>query len=344
MKYSPVAFGLSLLVWSVSAQADVKHTIARGHTLEAIAGRYHVSVRAIMEANALKDGKHLKPGAVLTIPGVDAPASKKDAAKKDAAKKDAAKKTKTEGKDPKVDAAANKAKEEAAKKKGHGYVQKPKAPGVVHLVRPGLKEDVAIRIADKRGRVVLGAPKQIASVLRSQATGALHAIDRRLARLVAMVSDHFGGRTIHVVSGYRPYSPKQYTKSSNHNHGRAIDFRVSGVPNEVVRDYCRTLKNTGCGYYPNSTFVHMDARKSPVYWIDYSKAGEAPRYQTPNAEADEGTSDVHAESGEPLPTDADEVLVTEERVALTAAERAGEKAAEKASQWPAERMPSLPAP
>src|SRR5262249_26250355 len=83
------------------------------------------------------------------------------------------------------------------------------------------------------------------------------------------------------------------------NHGKAIDFHVVGVPNEVVRDFCRTLKNVGCGYYPNSTFVHMDVRDKDAFWIDYSKPGEPPRYNSPNVEADEGTSDVHGDQDHP---------------------------------------------
>ena len=45
----------------------------RGHTIEAIAHRYHVTVKAIVEANHLKEPKHLKLGQVLVIPGVDGP-------------------------------------------------------------------------------------------------------------------------------------------------------------------------------------------------------------------------------------------------------------------------------
>ena len=77
---------------------------------------------------------------------------------------------------------------------------------------------------------------------------------------MAQVSDHFGGRPLHVVSGFRPYSPVQYTPHSNHNAGRAMDFSVEGVPNTAVRDFCRTFRNAGVGYYPNSTFVHLDVR------------------------------------------------------------------------------------
>jgi hypothetical protein len=135
-------------------------------------------------------------------------------------------------------------------------------------------------------------------MLRSP-SGASHPIEARLISLLGIVSNHFGSRKIEVVSGFRPYTPTQYTAHSNHNHGKAVDFRVVGVPNEVVRDFCRTLKNVGCGYYPNSTFVHMDVREQAAFWIDYAKPGEPPRYNAPNVEADEGTSDVHGGDSHP---------------------------------------------
>jgi Bacterial protein of unknown function (DUF882) len=119
-------------------------------------------------------------------------------------------------------------------------------------------------------------------------------IDPRLATLIGMVSDHFGGRPIHVVSGYRPYTPTQYTKDSNHNHGRALDFSIPGVPNTAIRDFCRTFRNAGVGYYPNSSFVHLDVRATKFFWIDYSRPGEAPKYDSPQSRdsADESTGDV----------------------------------------------------
>src|SRR6476620_8955468 len=58
--------------FSFVASADVQHVIGKGHTIEAIAARYHVSAKSIIEANHLKDVKHLKIGDVLTIPKVDA--------------------------------------------------------------------------------------------------------------------------------------------------------------------------------------------------------------------------------------------------------------------------------
>ncbi len=270
---------LALTVAPSTASADVKHTVARGHTLEAIANRYHVSVRSIVDANHLRDTKHLKVGDTLTIPTAGGA-----------------------GGGGAATAASSQAKGGKGKADAHGragrgsYAARPKTPGVVHMSRLATKEELTLRVHDRRGRTSPTAAKQIEHVMRSQTTGSAHAIDPRLVALIGLVSDHFGSRKIEVVSGYRPYTPTQYTQHSNHNHGRAIDFRVQGVPNEVVRDFCRTLRNVGCGYYPNSVFVHMDVRAASAYWIDYSKPGEPPRYHAPGVEADEGTSDVHAET------------------------------------------------
>jgi hypothetical protein len=68
-----------------------------------------------------------------------------------------------------------------------------------------------------------------------------------------------------------------------HSSGRAIDFRVEGVKNEDVVAYCKSLGDTGCGFYPNSSFVHVDVRDAGaghVSWIDASGPGETPRYVT----------------------------------------------------------------
>jgi uncharacterized protein YcbK (DUF882 family) len=164
-----------------------------------------------------------------------------------------------------------------------------RSPGVVHVVRLGTSESFTVRVG--RGQPSKTTQKIFERMMRAS-SGLSHTPDPRLISLLTAVSDHFGSRPLQVVSGFRPYSPAQHTPHSNHNIGRAIDFRVVGVPNEVVRDYCRKFKNVGVGYYPNSSFVHLDVRESPSYWVDYSKPGEAPRYNAPNAGADEGTSDV----------------------------------------------------
>ena len=105
-------------------------------------------------------------------------------------------------------------------------------------------------------------------------------IDPGLVTRLQAIADHFHkkGQTtkISVVSGYRPASV-----GSLHQTGRAMDFRVEGVTNEDVVAFCKTLGDTGCGYYPNSSFVHVDVRDpgaGHVAWIDASGPGETPRY------------------------------------------------------------------
>lgn len=79
-----------------------------------------------------------------------------------------------------------------------------------------------------------------------------------------------------VISGYRPSSVGSY-----HASGRALDVRLEGISNEALVAFCKTLPDTGCGYYPNSSFMHIDVRDpgtGHVGWIDASGPGESPRY------------------------------------------------------------------
>jgi hypothetical protein len=135
-------------------------------------------------------------------------------------------------------------------------------------------------------------------------------IDARLVERLGIVADHFrkAGETprVTIVSGYRPRSTGSF-----HSVARALDFRIEGVTNEALVAFCKTLPDTGCGYYPNSIFIHMDVREpggGHVSWIDASRPGEPPRYVTSWPERkDDGTnrSDALAQltALPPLPAD-----------------------------------------
>jgi len=248
---------LAVLASAGAARADVTHVVARGHTLDAIAHRYHVTVKSIIDANHLRDPKRLRVGQKLVIPGVSPPSAPT-----------------TRG----LPHTAN-------------YAARARTPGVIHLKRLATNEEASLRVGDRRGRVSPAALKTAERLWRYP-TGQTHPVDPRLLALLGIVSNHFGSRRIDIVSGFRPYSPTQYTAHSNHNVGHAVDFHVEGVPNEIVRDFCRTLHNVGVGYYPNSVFVHLDSRASSAYWVDFSHPGEAPKYDAPNPAIDEGASDV----------------------------------------------------
>lgn len=252
------------------------------------------------DARDAKDAKEKDDGRDAKDAKADKGKGKADKGKekeKDAKGKGKDEKLAKGGKDPK---GKEKEKEKDAKAKGAkagkgdapsgSYAARPKKPGFVTMVRG--TEKLATQLLS-RGQLNRASLPGLTKILRHVASDSKIAIDPRLAYLIGLVSDHFGGRTIHVVSGYRPFSKKQYTPHSNHNLGRAMDFSVEGVPNTVVRDYCRTLRDAGVGYYPNSTFVHLDVRTGKAYWVDYSGPGEPPRYDARSkVKADESRREV----------------------------------------------------
>jgi uncharacterized protein YcbK (DUF882 family) len=287
------ALCLVVTLAATPARADVTHVVQRGHTIEAIAHRYHVSEKAILEANHLKDAKHLKPGQTLIIPGVESQHKKADKEKAEREKAEREKVEKgehgekgTKGPKPGV-RAATAAFEPPPEPRGRAGES-----DTVHAIRSG--EEFRIRVKDAHGHIPPSALKAFERMLRQG--NATHSIDPRLVALVGIVSSHFGGRPIEIVSGYRAYASTQSTQHSNHNLGKALDFRIRSVSNEALRDFCRTLRSAGCGYYPNSTFVHLDVRDTKAYWVDYSRPGEPPKYDRPGVAADEGTSDVPDEN------------------------------------------------
>jgi LysM repeat protein len=239
------------------ARSDAKpfvHVIESGQTLAGIAQRYGVTVASICMANRIRAAQTIHPGQKLVVPGI------RVAPEGPPAQPEPAPMPLTTAREVKL----------AARNENRGYV----------ILRG--------RLHDWRGYAVLPdgtvppvARQGFAQVLASWRTGRTRGIDPRLIRLLARVADHFAGRTIVVTSGFRPWSKEQYALRSKHNFGQAVDFFIPGVPNEVVRDFCRSLPGAGVGYYPNSSFVHLDTRGRSTYWVDLSGPGQPPRYATP---------------------------------------------------------------
>lgn len=302
------AIALTLTPSLVSAGAhEIVHVVAKGQTLVRIAKRYRVSVEAIREANNLKPGERIHPGLSLVIPekGKEAEAAKRAAQLAERnGKKD---KGKAEKADPRGKKGPKGKKDEPEVDNGLPTFSKgPKRRGYIRMSRG--TEKLEVQLLGKRGHLAPAGLAGLSRILRFYTTGEKIPIDPRLASLIGAVSDHFGGKPIRVVSGYRPYTPAQYTPHSNHNLGRAMDFSIDGVPATVLRDFCRTFRNAGVGYYPNSTFVHLDVRAGKAYWVDYSRPGEAPHYDSPNANhgADEAVRDVEPHPGAGAPNSDEE--------------------------------------
>jgi uncharacterized protein YcbK (DUF882 family) len=167
------------------------------------------------------------------------------------------------------------------------------APVVLYAVNR--RETMALRLRDGKGRPVKGMQRRFDHFLRCHYTNVEHKMNPRLMRLLFQTGHHWPGRRLEVVSGYRhptvaknPHSP--------HMQGLACDFRVEGVKTAELRDYLRrTFEKVGVGYYPNSSFVHLDVRKDrSAFWIDYSGPGDRAIYSaTPDADLRDGRADSY---------------------------------------------------
>jgi uncharacterized protein YcbK (DUF882 family) len=165
------------------------------------------------------------------------------------------------------------------------------APVVLYQINR--RETMALRLRDGKGRPVKGVQRRFDHFLRCHYTNVEHKMDPRLMKLLFQTGHHWPGRRVEVVSGYRhpdvaknPHSP--------HMKGLACDFRVEGVKTAELRDYLRhTFDKVGVGYYPNSSFVHLDVRKDrSAFWIDYSGPGERAVYSaTPDQDLKTGRAD-----------------------------------------------------
>ncbi len=147
---------------------------------------------------------------------------------------------------------------------------------VFHINR---RDSMQLRIADNRGRPIRNAQKTFDHFFRCHHTNKKGRMDPRLMRLIYQVGRHYDGRRVEVVSGYRDPSVAKNPKSP-HKQGAACDFRIKGVANSELRDYLRkNFEHVGVGYYPNSSFVHLDVRAgASAFWIDYSEPGKNSLY------------------------------------------------------------------
>ncbi len=295
---------------NAQSNAPRYYTVANGDTLWDIAQRFHVTASEIAERSHLTPPFALRRGMRLHLPSraaavpdappnAPAPAAASTASANTTAAHPATGATARPAANARITAATARptpptTPSQNDNRRPGGRWGRPARPGVVHFKRVIDDERIVVDLR-RIGPVTRG---RMRSFLRSHG-GATHAIDPRLLRQIAIVSDHFGGRTIEVISSFRPRRRGQFTAHSRHNVGHAIDFRVEGVSNRVLRDFCRTFAATGCGYYPRSVFVHMDTRDESAHWVDWSRPGERPRY---GSESGPPPARPHAPTANPIDT------------------------------------------
>ena len=321
---APIALAFALSSGEASARSarrvddatptDKVHVVGAGQTLAKIAKRYHVSVADLREVNDLAAGQKLHSGMRLVIPSKD---RREETARDDRDEDDKKGKRKSKTKHARHDdrdrddddAGRGRDEREAEDERDAKPRKGAREVGTHDRHTGGVVKEGHLRLVhgsqtwegkafDKKGKLSAKAMDAFTRLL-SSSSGKQHKIEPRLVSLVAIVSDHFGGRTIEVVSGFRPPTAGQFTAHSRHNAGAAIDMHVRGVDNAELRDFCKTLRNVGVGFYPNSSFVHMDVRDVATSWVDFSKPGEAPRYNRPDAAKDAEDQEPQADSTAP---------------------------------------------
>ncbi len=327
---SPLRIGQELVIPSVLRGGSKGHKIRPGDTLSSIAGKHKVSVTQLAAANKMEPDTPLEVGRTLVIPDTIDPQASRSRPSRRAPKvmrtgkkvKGGVSHTVQSGQTVWLLARSyNVSVDDIMRANGIGDDNPLRVDQELFI--PGAKRVVAVPIKgysviptqfysmkhNKRLRLKLvsksGSVSQRARRLLSQISAPktvkrgprYKLLHPRLIQILQKISEQFPGQTIEIISGYRPR--KRGGGLSKHNIGRALDFRLQGVPNRRLYNFISGFPNTGCGYYPNSTFVHLDVRNHKTDWTDMSGPGEKARYinrrRNPEADADAGDGDDEEE-------------------------------------------------
>lgn len=111
------------------------------------------------------------------------------------------------------------------------------------------------------------ALRGIDHILRDYRNNRMIAIDTHLIDLMYGLRNLLDtSRPIQIISGYRSPDTNAIlaahsdgvAKGSLHMQGKAIDLYIEGVPLDHLRRAAASLHGGGVGYYPDSSFVHID--------------------------------------------------------------------------------------
>jgi len=143
--------------------------------------------------------------------------------------------------------------------------------GDIWLSAENLREEVRLNIYKPDGSYDDAALAQLDEMFRCKRTGEVRSVDPRLYEQLSRIYDHFGGKRVNLVSGFR-FAERS---SSRHFHASAMDIRIDGVTIREMYAFAESLDGggMGIGIYPRSGFIHVDFRApgDPSYrWTDYS--------------------------------------------------------------------------
>jgi uncharacterized protein YcbK (DUF882 family) len=125
-------------------------------------------------------------------------------------------------------------------------------------------------------------------LMRDFRTGEVFSLDRRLIDQLFELSlrlDMSTSQRFEIVSAFRSARTQAMLASGSdtqgnvtyHMAGRAIDFRVSGVPIRRVYEAAMAMNAGGVGYYPGENFIHLDRGVIRSWRNTPYNAGENPK-------------------------------------------------------------------
>jgi len=144
------------------------------------------------------------------------------------------------------------------------------------------RQSALIRLYDDAGRIDEGEASRLDELLadtRDPNKREAITLDRRTLQLAVRAALHFQVSEVQVVSAYRKPGRR---REGPHASGKALDFKLPGVPARTLASYLRTLPRVGVGVYthPKTLFVHLDDRERSFHWLDASPPGRSWREQS----------------------------------------------------------------
>lgn len=289
-------FALCLLVVAVvDAGSRTEHVVKSGDSIAGIARFYGVDQEALRELNGLGKNDFIHPGDVLAIPDVLVEGwTRSHVVKQGDTLIRISKRYRVDIKElerlNKIDPAGQlrigqrlvipkgkrvDSQDAVGRAEDANEPQQKRWDGRATFVRVRDSEQKTMTMFDRRGRVRTYARRTISRLARST-KGRVRWLNTRLIQLLGKVAEQFPGQKIEIISGFRPH--RRGRRRSQHAKGRAVDFRVRDVSNLELYNFIKTFPKVGVGYYPNSTFVHLDVRDRKYLWTDVSGPGEPARY------------------------------------------------------------------
>ena len=153
-----------------------------------------------------------------------------------------------------------------------------KPSGDIWLRAENFAQEVKVNIYKPDGSFDEAALAKLDELFRCRQTHEVRAVRPELYEQLSRIFDHFGGKRVDLVSGFR-FAERN---SSRHFHASAMDIRIKDVSIRDMYSFAESLDggDMGIGLYPTSGFIHVDFRApgEPSYrWTDTSGPGSNKR-------------------------------------------------------------------